>query len=103
MPLPQAQNRAADCPHCYIVMPLAVAVCGAAACTMVLSLQAAGAAVAVIEAADVSKMICIQASHCAIQYIEHCAASKCKSVMAKLSMPFREVTQGSDPMKAGTG
>ncbi len=101
MPLPQAQNRAADCPHCYIVMPLAVAVCGAAACTMVLSLQAAGAAV--IEAADVSKMICIQASHCAIQYIEHCAASKCKSVMAKLSMPFREVTRGSDPMKAGTG
>ncbi len=69
MPQPQAQNRAADCPHNYIVMPLAVAVCGTAACT-VLSLQAAGAAVAVIEAADVSRMICIQASHCAIQYFD---------------------------------
>ncbi len=47
-------------------MPLAVAVCGAAARTIVLSLQAAGAAVAVIEAVPYSMFNIVQQANASL-------------------------------------
>ena len=114
MPSPQAQiglqtapNMALWCQHVL----LAVAAFGTTACITTAIVTAADAvavidaadALAVIDAADVANMGCN--NHHAVPYsmCEHCASSKCKPVMVKVSMPFREVTRGSDLMKAIQG
>ncbi len=101
MGLPTAPITALWCQHAL----LAVAAFGTAACVTTAIVTAANAAVAiaVIDDADEANMGCNKTPHCAIQHVWHHASSRRKSVMVKVSMPFREVTRGSDPMKAVQG